>query len=329
MLYKMIIQTKRNQFYSDVRNGLMQEQKALPSKYFYDEEGDQIFQEIMALKAYYPTDCEEEILCDQVGAMASVIRFDGEPFDIIELGAGDGSKTLHLLKYLLSDGQEFSYLPVDISGHILHELHSNMQSVLPDLDIKLIADEYLNGLRQAVAASDRRKVVLFLGANIGNFMPDQALAFCRDINQILSPGDLLLIGFDLKKDPRIIRAAYDDDKGVTRRFNLNLLTRINKELEADFDLSKFEHYCSYDPASGACKSYLISLENQRVHFPGYNIDLSEGECIWTEISQKYAVQEITTMANAAGYSSQTMLTDAKGWFASVIWRVCTKIMNTN
>lgn len=300
-------------FYEDTKHGLQQQQKSLASKYFYNPEGDRLFQQIMALEEYYPSRCEAEILREQAG---SIVRPQG-PFDLIELGAGDGTKTVHLLRHLSPD----SYIPVDISGHILGELQCALKAQLPDLDVTPVQGEYLPALQKAVRLSSRHKVVLFLGANIGNFTPFEAAAFCTAVRRLLAPGDTFIVGFDLKKDPRIIQQAYDDSLGVTRLFNLNLLKRINNELGADFAIRQFEHYCSYDPITGACKSYLVSLCDQLVSFPDYQVRLERGECVWTEISQKYSRHEITQMMTHAGYKVENILTDRKDWFALMVGSV--------
>lgn len=294
-------------FYKETKKGLQQQQKTLASKYFYNAEGDRLFQQIMALEEYYPSRCEAEILQTQVIIRPQV------PFDLIELGAGDGTKTMHLLRQLAP----VSYIPIDISAHILQEL----QGKLADFDVLPIQGEYLPALQQAVNLSTRQKVVLFLGANIGNFEPAEAITFCEEVRRLLAPGDTFIVGFDLKKDPRIIHQAYDDTLGVTRLFNLNLLKRMNNELGANFDIRQFEHYCSYDPITGACKSYLVSLCDQQVLFPDYEVCFERGECIWTEISQKYSRHEIGEMVTHAGFRIENILTDRREWFALLVGSV--------
>ncbi|HXB09298.1 MAG TPA: L-histidine N(alpha)-methyltransferase, partial [Puia sp.] len=166
----------------------------------------------------------------------------------------------------------------------------------------------------------KRKIVLFMGANIGNMSVQQATQFCRQIHAQLRPGDLLLVGFDLKKHPRTILDAYNDRQGITRAFNLNLLTRINRELGADFDLEQFEHYPVYDPGSGACKSYLISRIGQEVHLGDKKIVFAENEAIHMEISQKYTMAETESMAVQSGFEPVDTFYDSKRWFADVLWR---------
>ncbi len=160
-----------------------------------------------------------------------------------------------------------------------------------------------------------------MGANIGNFTPVAARKFCRQLRSCMSPGDLLLIGFDLKKHPQIILNAYNDSAGITRDFNLNLLTRINRELQADFDLNMFEHYPVYDPGTGACKSYLVSLATHKVHIgrAGVNVQFQQYETLYMEISQKYSLQETEELAQQTGFRPDGCFKDSKGWFADCVW----------
>lgn len=307
-------------FHADVLEGLSKKQKALPSKYFYDAAGDALFQELMQAEEYYPTRCELEIFLNKSAALAQVMTGNGEALDLIELGAGDGTKTVHLLRKMVTSNLDFNYLPIDISGNILHELEQFISSKLPAVNLVKMQGEYQEALQRAIGYSDRRKVILFLGANIGNLTVVEAKAFCRQVRSLLSPGDLFIIGFDLKKDPRIIRSAYDDALGLTRAFNLNLLHRINRELGAGFDPGLFDHYCSYDPETGACKSYLVSLTDQEVNLGSATIRFDEGESIWMEISQKYDHNMISQMAYESGFSPVTAFMDDKGWFSDACWK---------
>ncbi|RDB02603.1 L-histidine N(alpha)-methyltransferase [Runella aurantiaca] len=310
-----------DKFYREVLEGLTKQQKSLPSKYFYDAEGDRLFQKIMECPEYYLTDCELEIFIDRTADLAATIGFNHEPFDIIELGAGDGTKTIYLLEYLANRQMDFRYLPVDISVNILTELELLVHARLPNVNIQVLAGEYLDMIAEARILSDRRKVILFLGGNIGNLTPREAIDFYREISQQLQPGDIMVTGFDLMKNPLIVRAAYDDAGGITKEFNLNLLQRINKELGADFDINLFEHYCSYNPENGACKSYLVSLVQQEVSFEDTTVGFEEGETIWMEISQKYSPDRIVALAASSGFEVVTNLKDKKGWFTDSVWRV--------
>ena len=306
-------------FYQDVINGLKASQKYLSSKYFYDEAGDKIFQQIMASPEYYLTRCEMEIMQHQSGAMATL--FDGEPFDLVELGPGDATKSWHLLRELLRTKTHFTYYPIDISSNVIGWLEDKLPVSLPGLQMQGLNGEYMDRMQYVEQISHRRKIVLFMGANIGNMNIQQATFFCRQLHDRMRPGDLLLIGFDLKKDPGTILAAYNDRQGVTSSFNLNLLKRINRELHADFDIDQFAHYPVYDPGTGACKSYLISRVAQDVHIGEDEvISFSENEAIFMEISQKYSLQETYYLARQAGFSPVHEFYDSKKMFADILWR---------
>jgi len=307
------------QFYEDVITGLKQTPKRLNSKYFYDANGDKLFQDLMNCKEYYPTNCELEIFTRQTVELCKAMMADGTPFDLIELGAGDATKSTFLLKYLLEQKADFSYLPIDISENVISYLNITLPVTLPGLEIAGLNGEYFAMMEKAAAISTRRKVVLFLGSNIGNMPVNNAEEFCSEMRKHLSPGDMVLIGIDLKKNPKTVLAAYNDKEGITKRFNLNLLERINRELNTDFDLEKFEHYPTYDPETGACKSYLVSLSDQQVKIGKENIHFLKDEYIYMEISQKYTVMQTNQMAANSGFNPLNIFFDSKKWFIDAIW----------
>jgi len=310
-----------NQFLKDVLTGLQSSPKQLQSKYFYDEEGDKIFQRIMESKEYYPTDCEMEIFKEQTPELASVLKNGFDEFDLVELGAGDATKSFYVLHELIKIEAKFTYYPIDISSHIISELEKNLPKKIKGLNVKGLNGEYFEMLKKAYRVSDNRKVVLFLGANIGNMTPEEAQNFCRQLRSHLSENDLLMVGFDLKKHPETILNAYNDEKGHTREFNLNLLRRINKELNANFDLDAFDHYPSYDPATGSCKSYLISLQKQYVTIgESQPIFFDENEYIFMEVSQKYSIREAEELALQANFKPVKHFFDTKKWFIDSVWK---------
>jgi len=308
-------------FSEDVILGLKSEPKSLSSKYFYDEKGDKIFQQIMNMEEYYLTKAEMDILVNQADNICNAITADGDSFDLIELGAGDATKSIHLLKALTEKGLDFSYLPIDISEHVIADLEGTLPLKVPQLNIKGFNGDYFEMLGKATAFSSRRKVVLFMGANIGNMTVADAQKFCIALKEQLSENDLLIIGFDLKKNPKQILAAYNDKNGITKSFNINLLNRINNELNGNFNLNSFEHYACYDPQSGACKSYLISLEDQSVNIGTYAVSFKKNEYIFMEISQKYALNEIDALANTSGFSPVENFFDANRYFVDALWKV--------
>lgn len=308
-------------FLNDVLNGLMAEKKFLSSKYFYDETGDRIFQQIMEMGEYYLTDAEMEILQHQTDELANVMVSNSGAFDLIELGAGDATKSVHLLKTLLSRQVEFSYLPIDISQHVIEDLEENLPKKLPDLKVQGLNGDYFAMVKKAKSLSGRRKILLFMGANIGNMDVAEAKEFCKALRNELSPEDLLIIGFDLKKNPRQILAAYDDAAGITKSFNLNLLSRINRELDGDFEVDQFDHYASYDPETGACKSYLVSLKDQVVNIGDETISFAANEHIYMEISQKYSLKEINDLAMETGFTPTADFFDHQKYFVDTVWKV--------
>ncbi len=308
-------------FYRDVVKGLSSMPKHLDSKYFYDAEGDRLFQQIMQCPEYYPTRCEMEILTQQSRGIVHYIQQQLNDFDVVELGAGDATKSVHLLRQLQQQGIAYTYYPVDISLNVIHQLEKNLPAQLPQLAMHGLHGEYMAMLQEAAMYSHRNKLVLFMGGNIGNFHPDAALAFCRQIRAQLHTGDLLLIGFDLRKHPQTILRAYNDSQGLTRAFNLNLLHRINRELDADFKPDYFDHFPVYDPVSGACKSYLVSVKKQQVQIGRYQqIEFGENEPVYMEIAQKYSLEETAQLAYAAGFQPLTSFTDQRKWFADCLWK---------
>ncbi|MBE7176525.1 MAG: L-histidine N(alpha)-methyltransferase [Mucilaginibacter polytrichastri] len=310
-------------FAQDVRDGLSATPKHLSSKYFYDAKGDKLFQRIMDSPEYYLTDCENEILQLQADDIADFFIRNAPGFDLVELGAGDCAKTKHLLSALLKRDIDFRFYPVDISRYTIADLELRLPEELPGLKVSGICGEFFSALEKANTISPKPKVVLFLGSTIGNMTPDEGLDFFRQLASKLRPGDLLLTGFDLQKNPKVILDAYNDPAGVTRAFNLNLLERINRELDADFDLSRFDHYEQYDVETGACKSYLISLENQDVHIGKLNdtFHFEPNEYIFTEISQKYTAEQIAGFALESGFAPLAEFYDSRRWFTDALWRV--------
>lgn len=308
-------------FLKDVLKGLQSSPRYLDSKYFYDKKGDELFQKIMASDEYYLTNCEMEIFTKQTAAIADAV-VNGQQLDVIEFGAGDATKSSHLLKELLERKAIDTYFPIDISDNIIKLLKKTLPPVLPGLHIHGLNGEYFSMLSNANEISNNKKLVLFLGANIGNFKFNEMPQFCSRLRKELSEGDLVLIGFDLKKHPRKIRNAYDDAQGFTRQFNLNLLTRINRELNANFDINNFDHYASYDPDNGACKSYLVSLVKQDVYIGESNlIRFEKDETLFMEISQKYSIEEINQAAFESGFTPVAHFFDSNRYFTDVVWRV--------
>ncbi|MCX2486721.1 L-histidine N(alpha)-methyltransferase [Pedobacter sp. MR2016-24] len=309
-----------NQFLEEVLNDLSNSPKRLNSKYFYDEKGDKLFQDIMNCPEYYPTDCEMEIFTAHTKELALALKNGFNTFDLVELGAGDATKSSHLLRELVDMQVEFTYMPIDISSSMISYLEESLPLKIEGLSVQGLNGEYFDMLQQSNQLSSRKKVVLMLGGNLGNETPENALAFCRKMRSVLQEGDILLVGFDLKKHPATILAAYNDAAGFTRDFNLNLLHRINSELGGNFDSTQFEHYPTYDPSTGACKSFLISKIDQEVIISGQTFIFEANEFIFMEISQKYSVTETEELAAACGFRTVRHFFDHKQWFVDTVWQ---------
>ncbi|WP_109698603.1 L-histidine N(alpha)-methyltransferase [Chitinophaga deserti] len=310
----------RQAFLRDVLEGLQGHPKRLQSKYFYDATGDALFQQIMHCAEYYLTRCEMEILETQSAAIVATIRAVVPQADLVELGAGDASKSVHLLREWMRAGMGHRYYPIDISGNIIRHLQNKLPDVLPGLEVHGLNGEYMEMLAQSGQTAGKPRLVMFMGSSIGNFTPEEATGFLSEVRRQLRPGDFLLTGFDLQKNPRLILDAYNDKQGLTRNFNLNLLTRINRELDADFLTQQFLHYPTYDPGTGACKSYLISLRDQAVHIGGTVVRFRKDEPIYMEISQKYTPEGILQLAASCGFTPIRNFTDEKGWFTDALWQ---------
>lgn len=309
-------------FADDIVAGLKASPKRLSSKYFYDDKGSKIFQQIMRMDSYYLTDAEFEIFDTRGESMVNACSPDGSPFRLVEFGAGDGLKTKVLIQHLLNNNIEFTYTPIDISSGALEGLVEDCGNSFPGLKVESLQGDYFDALDRLIASGDtQRKVILFLGSNIGNFKREEALSFLSAIRDHMNPGDRLLIGFDLKKDPNVIVPAYSDPEGITAEFNLNLLDRINRELGGNIDRSTWQHYATYDPLSGETKSFLLPSQDQEITLA--NLDQSftikAWEPIWTELSQKYDDAMIRDLAQESGFSYQEAIRDSRRYFVEAIW----------
>jgi dimethylhistidine N-methyltransferase len=315
-------ETGRNrQFADDVLQGLFRVPKSIPSRYFYDEEGNRLFQKIMELPEYYLTDCELEILESHGERIAAHI---GEgAFNLVELGAGDGSKTRVLLEHLSARDMDFRFVPIDICEPALVQLVESFGKEFPGIPLEGLVSEYFGGLAWLSGLRGRRNVVLFLGSNIGNFDASGARVFLRSLWNSLNDEDLVLIGFDLKKDIEVLTRAYNDPRGVTAEFNLNLLHRINRELGGSFRVEGFEHYSTYDVLAGAMKSYVVSREKQLVSIDALKTQFSfrAWEAVHTEVSHKYSPGGISSMAGETGFEIVDEMYDLRRYFADSLWRV--------
>lgn len=312
-----------SQFAADVLAGLSSSPRSLSSKYFYDDEGSRLFQEIMRLPEYYLTNCETEIFTTRSDEIHDELVHGSGGVDIIELGAGDGTKTAILIETFQRKNTDLTYSPIDISQEAVDTLSGKFKVRFPQLRVDSYVGDYFEILSSLSTAKGRRKVILFLGSNIGNFCRDHAIEFFRGLRGSMNAGDLLLVGFDLQKDPGTILRAYDDSAGITARFNLNLLARINRELDADFDPEKFSHYANYSPIDGSARSYLISREKQSVEIKalGRTFDFDQWEAIFMEISQKYSMKMIEDLAAEGGFGIKRNFFDSDLYFCDSLWQL--------
>jgi len=306
-------------FLENVIKGLSSYPKYLQSKYFYDSTGDRLFQKIMASKDYYLTRAEMEILKNKSKQIAREIC-GKQKTDVVEFGPGDAVKSIHLIKRMVKNKCIGHYFPIDISENIIELLKKKFEKNLPSLKTIGLHGEYFSMLNQTKIHSDNKRLVIILGANIANYTPEGTMYFLRNLESKLASGDRVLIGFDLKKDPQKILAAYNDRQGFTSRFNLNLLSRINRELNGNFKVNQFTHYRTYDPGSGACKSYLISKRKQQVSIGQHKFNFEKDEDIYMEISQKYSLEQISDLADSSGFKQMKVFTDSKNYFADVLWQ---------
>jgi L-histidine Nalpha-methyltransferase len=307
------------EFSRAVLSGLSADPKNLPCRYFYDERGSALFQEIMEQPEYYLTGCEIEILQTHSGSISSLV---GADFDLVELGAGDGKKTGILIAELLRRRRRFRYVPIDISESAMAWLHDRLLLRFPELQFEGVVSEYSEGLLK-LAQNRRPMLVLLLGANIGNFETLQAREFLKAIRQRMSLGDQMIIGFDLKKEIGQMVRAYNDARNVTSRFNLNLLVRINRELGGRFDLEAFRYYSYYDVFRGAVRSSLVSVKRQQVTVEalGRSFSFRAGEAIHTEDSHKYSEEEVADLAEATGFTVRANYYDRRRYFVDSLWIV--------
>ncbi|MET0312513.1 MAG: L-histidine N(alpha)-methyltransferase [Burkholderiaceae bacterium] len=300
-----------SEFGRDLVAGLSSRHRGISPKYFYDAEGSALFDRICELPEYYPTRTELGILRDNAGEIA---RHAGERAEVVEFGAG----SLQKIRLLLDALQPSRYVPIDISGEHLAAAAEGLRRDYPRLEVHAVAADYTRSL-ELPASGPRagRRIGFFPGSTIGNFTPDEALDFLRVAAGALR-GGALLVGADLVKEPAVLHAAYNDAQGVTAAFNLNVLARANRELGADFDLSRFAHSAFYNAPLQRIEMHLVSRARQRVHVCGQAFDFAEGEALHTENSYKFTVDSLRALAARAGFRAGPVWTDPHGLF-SVHW----------
>ena len=297
-------------FLSDVLRGLRRPRKKLSCKFLYDWRGSELFDRICSLPEYYPTRTELQIMQQHVQEMVEAI---GPDCLLIEYGSGSSLKTRLLLDCLRRPA---AYVPIDISRSHLLSACEQLRAAYPDLHVLPVCGDYTSPLRLPVPArTPASRVVYFPGSTIGNFVPAEAVRFLARTRRLVGPGGGLLIGVDLKKDPRVLHAAYNDSAGVTAEFNLNLMARINRELRGTFNLGCFAHYAPYNPRLGRMEMHLVSGCYQEASVAGEAFEFMPGETILTECSYKYTLDEFEELATLAGYRPQLVWTDRDELFS--------------
>ena len=298
-------------FLTAVMDGLSASDKALPCKFFYDENGSILFERICSLREYYPTRTEISILEERLAEIAKLVERGAH---LIELGSGASVKIRTLLNALPDLAQ---YTAVDISRDFLLQSTKTLASDYPDLDVAAVCADYTQPFQIAVPRNRKsaRNVAFFPGSTIGNFTPDEAEDFLAGLTGILGSGSGLLIGVDLKKDVDVLHAAYDDADGVTAAFNLNLLSRINRELGANFDLNMFRHRAVYSEELSRVEMHLVSQKTQTVTIANKSFNFALGEHVHTESSHKYSVSEFRGLCSRAGYVPVATWTDRNDLFS--------------
>ncbi|MFT5207091.1 MAG: dimethylhistidine N-methyltransferase [Candidatus Omnitrophota bacterium] len=301
---------ERDAFVAEVHRGLAKDQKTLPCKYFYDHTGSLLFNSICETEEYYPTRTELSIMRLNVEAMAAEL---GDECLLIEYGSGSGEKVRLLLDQISNPA---GYVPIDISKEHLKSVADDLNEAYPHLEVLPVCADFTKKFELPIQArKPLKKIAYFPGSTIGNFEPQDALDFLKNIADLLDSGDGLLIGIDLKKDKGVLEAAYNDKAGLTERFNKNILERINNELDANFSINQFEHSAIYNTELGRMEMHLKSLRGQRVRIDSKEFTFESGETIHTESSHKYDIDQFARMANQAGFYLQKDWVDEQHYFS--------------
>lgn len=295
-------------FALDALEGLTQTSKRLSPKYFYDAAGSDLFEQITRLPEYYPTRTELGILRDRSREIAALIP---DKAALVEFGAGATTK----IRLLLENSTFAAYVPVDISGEFLNGQAEKLRADFPGLAVHPVVADFTQSFELPAEVRDLPKVGFFPGSTLGNFEPEEASKFLKKAADILGHGALLILGVDLEKDEDILRDAYNDAAGVTAKFNLNLLTRMNRELGTNFDVSSFDHRAIYNHAEHRIEMHLHSRKAQKVRLCGRTIGFARGESIHTENSYKYSIPRLRKLARRSGWTLKQTWTDAQSMFS--------------
>lgn len=324
-MYNTSEEQLNEEFAQNIKEGLGSRVKHIKPKYLYDGEGSRLFEEICSQPEYYPWRAEASILRQYSMKMAST--YVKKDISIIELGSGSSIKTRTLLQEFLLRQQKLCYFPIDVSKTMLRQTMNKLYTDFSNLLTIGIPSDYIDGVDKAnslIAADSKipnRKLVIFLGSSIGNFEPKESITFLKNLRSRMDKKDNLLIGFDLDKNKGILEAAYNDKKGITARFNMNLLTRINRELRGEFNLDCFVHRAFYNSFRKRVEMHLVSTKNQQVYVEalGRTFDFDKNENIHTENSYKYSLEGIKEMAEVSQFRIKRNFFDEKKWFTVALF----------
>jgi dimethylhistidine N-methyltransferase len=316
LVRRLAVPLPRNEgtFGADVTDGLSQTPKKLLPKYFYDSVGSQLFEDITRLPEYYPTRTELGILHGNAGAIAGLMPRHAA---LIEFGAGSALKAKILLD---AAPQIAAYVPVDISAEFLADEARKLERDIPRIEVHPVAADFTLPFSLPAPVRNRPRVGFFPGSTIGNFEPREATAFLRQAGEVLGPGACFIVGADRVKDEAVLHAAYNDAAGVTAQFNLNLLTRINRELGGDIDVDSFRHFATYNRDLARIEMHLESRAKQAINVLGHRFDFGAGETIHTESSHKFTVQSFTALAQNAGWTVSDVFSDERDYFSVYVLR---------
>lgn len=318
---EMEIESSLEIFKKDVLEGFSKKNKQIPSQYFYDEQGSKLFNQITKHPDYYLTNCDIEILQTHKGRISNFLK--GKNLNVIELGPGEGIKTKLLIEQFLKDNIDFKYIPVDVCNEYLLGIQNQLQNEYQHLSVEPKPANYLKCLEFIQSISKRPNLILFLGSSIGGLDLNSAHQFFDKVSKALNPGDYILTGFDLCKDISLLIKAYNDSDGITRDFNFNLLHRMNRELNANFNIGQFCHYGSYNAQTKAMESYLVSLVEQEVFIAALEktFVFEPFEAIHVEYSLKYTLPQIQQFADNSHFEIIENFLDSKGYFVNSLWRL--------
>lgn len=303
-------------FAEELRKTLQEPKKSISPKFFYDENGSKLFDEICSLPEYYPYNSETEILQT---LEKKLLPYLSNEFHLVELGSGSSVKTRLLIDILFKSQTHLQYFPIDIS-EILDQSAKNLCMDYENLTVTGVVDTFENGLDFIEHYDDKPNLITFLGSSFGNFNENEGMKFLQKINNLMKSDDLFLIGLDLKKDQQVLHNAYNDSQNITAKFNLNVLKRINDELGADFDLENFKHHAIYDEEKGRVEMYLRSLSDQSIKIPksDLSVTLSKDELIHTENSHKFSISQIDSLLKECNFEKLEIWFDSKNYYSLVL-----------